>query len=114
MPNDCSQLISRKRVELGPHHLRPGRTLHTIKDSKGERPFPPFVALEIASCPGDESCYLFHICENGWCADTWHESEADAIGQAEYEFGVAQSEWVDVNYPFGHRGPDGTFRGESH
>jgi hypothetical protein len=95
------QLISRKKVVLGPHHLKPGRTKHTISDSKGKRDFPPFVALEIASCPGEESCYLFHICKSGECADTWHQSLEDAVHQAEYEFGVHESEWVEVNYPFG-------------
>jgi hypothetical protein len=101
MSSDQPQLISHKRVALGPHHLQPGRTKHTISDSKGNRDFPPFVALEIASYPGEESCYLFHLCESGECADTWHQSLQEAVEQAESEFGVHESEWMDVNYPFG-------------
>jgi hypothetical protein len=101
MPQSEQQLISRNRVVLGPQHLRPGRTKHTISDSKGIREFPPFVALEIASYPGDDACYLFHLCETGEGTDTSHECLSDAMYQAEYEFGVVESEWQDVNHPFG-------------
>jgi hypothetical protein len=89
-----------KRVALGgPHHLRTGRTRHTIKDANGIREFAPFVALEIASYPNTESCYLFHISENGEIADTWHQSVDEAIQQAEWELGVKREEWIDVNVP---------------
>jgi hypothetical protein len=95
------ELTTIKRVALGSHHLRPGRTKHTIKDANGVRELAPFVALEIASYPHSESCYVFHISENGEIADTWHESIEDAIQQAEWEFGVQREEWIDVNVPFG-------------
>ena len=91
------ELITRKKVTLQPHHLRPGRTRHYIKDANGHREFAPFVSLEIASYPEEKSCYLFHISENGEMADTWHESLQDAIEQAEFEFGVRKDEWTDVS-----------------
>jgi|SRR5581483_1890019 len=94
-------LITRKKVQLGPQHFTPGRTKHTIRDERGVREFPCFVSLEIASYPGEESCYLFHICESGEGTDTWHESSEEAMEQARYEFGVERSEWTDVDYPFG-------------
>jgi hypothetical protein len=91
------ELTTLKRVVLGRHHLQPGRTRHTISDTNGIREFPKFVALEIAGYANAESCYLFHICENGQVADTWHQTIEDAIHQAEYEFGVQREEWVDMN-----------------
>ena len=95
------ELVTIKRVELGPHHLHPGRTKHTKKDANGLREFPPFVALEIASYPGERSCYLFHLCENGESTDTWHETLDEALDEAEWEFEVQRHDWVDVNLPFG-------------
>jgi hypothetical protein len=85
-------------VALGPGHLRPGRTRHTIGDAKGRRDFPPFVKLEIAQYPGHLECYLFHICEDGMTADTWHKTVEEALDQAEWEFNVRRNEWkVTVN-----------------
>lgn len=93
------ELIVIKRVKLGPHHLKPGRTRHWIHDSNGTRAFPPFVALEIAKNPSDEACYLFHIAEDGTLADTWHSSLEEAIEQAEFEFEVKADEWTEVLEP---------------
>jgi hypothetical protein len=80
-------------VTLGPRHLRPGRTHHTITDANGHRKFPPFVKLEIAQCSGHKECYLFHICEDGTMTDTWHRTVQEALDQAEWEFGVHRDEW---------------------
>lgn len=77
------KLVIKKRVVLGTHHLRPGRTKHTIRDANGFREFAPFVSLEIASFPNSESCCLFHISEDGEVADPWHLTVEDAIDQAE-------------------------------
>ena len=93
------ELITIKRVALGPQHLRTGRTKHRIRDAKGAREFAPFVALEIARYPNEHSCYLFHISENGEVADTWHQTFEEAFDQAEWEFGVQREEWVEVNLP---------------
>src|SRR5438105_6082503 len=92
-----AELGTTKRVALGPHHLRPGRTKHTIREANGLRELGPFVALEIASHPNEQSCYLFHISENGEVADTWHQTLGEAFDQAEWEFGVQRNEWIDVN-----------------
>ena len=74
-----SAFVALKRVMLGTHHLRPGRTRHSVNG----RDFPPFVSLEIAQYPGDSGFYLLHICANGAMADTYHESIEDAMHQAE-------------------------------
>jgi len=91
-----SELITRKKITLQPHHLRPGRTLHYIEDADGRREFAPFISLEIASYPNEDSCYLFHISEDGQMADTWHQSVEEAMEQAEFEFEVRSDEWTDV------------------
>ncbi len=92
-----SELITIKRVALTLHHLRPGRTKHTWTGASGTREFSPFIALEIARESDTPYCYLLHISENGEVADTWHPSLAEALEQAENEFGVQSAEWVDVS-----------------
>ena len=87
-----ADLVTTMRVMLGANHHK-SLTKHTISDARGHRDFPPFVRLEIVRYPGHETCYLFHICEDGSIADTWHETTDDAIHQAEWEFGVPRDEW---------------------
>ncbi len=93
-------MMTIKKMMLSQRHLLPGRTTHTISDSRGQRPFAAFTSLAITQYPGEDSCYLMHICADGSVADTWHESVADAIHQAEWELGVDSAEWVDTNEPF--------------
>ena len=81
------------KVALGPHHLRPGRTRHSIRDANGHRDFPSLVRLEIAKYVGDDGYYLFHIAEDGSIADTHHATVDEAVDQAEWEFGVQPGEW---------------------
>jgi len=90
---DTPQLRTIKKVRLGSHH-HASLTKHTIRDGNDQRSFPPFVALEIASYPEKQSCYLFHICADGQGTDTWHESVEEALEQAEWEFGVKPEEWT--------------------
>jgi hypothetical protein len=84
-----------KKVTLGDHHLKPGRTAHSIVDRSGTRPFPPFVSLAITNYYGGIGFYQTHLCADGSTADTWHESLDDALHQAEWELGVAPAEWID-------------------
>jgi hypothetical protein len=92
-----SKMIAIKRVVLSERHLLPGRTKHTLIDSKGAREFPPFTSLEIAQHSGDSGYYLLHLCEGGEGTDTWHENLDDALYQAEWEFGVRPEEWTDAD-----------------
>lgn len=98
--NDRSQtaLQAQRRIRLGSHH-HASLTKHTIREENGERSFPGFVSLEIASYPAEESCYLFRICDDGQVADTWHQTFEEAIDQAEWEFGVGREEWTVVAEP---------------
>ena len=88
------------RVELGPHHLRPGRTKHTLSDASGTREFPPFKALEICSFPADDGYYLLYEPEEGNGTDTYHKTLEDALHQAEWEFGVTLAEWTKTDKPY--------------
>jgi hypothetical protein len=86
-------------VQLQPHH-HPSRTRHTINGAS----FPPFIGLEIATSGSDAGFYLLHICAEGPGADTWHETLDDAFYQAEFEFGVQESEWqMESKEPFHNR-----------
>ena len=87
-----------KRVRLGAHHCA-SRTRHTISDTSGKRAFPPFIELVIAADPGETGCYLFHVCADGQVADTWHQSIDEALGQAEWEFGVQPKDWIVPGLP---------------
>jgi hypothetical protein len=95
-----SEMAVIKKVILTEHHLRPGRTKHTLCDAKGSREYPPFVSLVIAQYPEDSGYYLLHLCEDGHGTDTWHESIDEAFHQAEYEFEVKPEEWIETNEPF--------------
>jgi hypothetical protein len=97
MANEVPGLIRIKRVLLGPHHLNPGRTKHSIADGNSVRPFPPFQSLEIAHDPDTKGYFLFHICADGQVADTWHDSLKGAIQQAEWELEVKPDEWIDIS-----------------
>ncbi len=90
-----SAFVTTMEVSLGVHHLRPGRTRHTISNGAGEREFPPFVKLKIAQSrySSDLGFYLLHICADGSMADTYHSTVEEALHQAEREFGVQRSEW---------------------
>lgn len=95
-----SDFRSLYRVELASHHLRPGRTKHTLKDASGLREFPPFRALEICSTSPAGGFYLMYEPETGQGTDTWHQTLEDAFHQAEWEFGVAREEWMKTDRPY--------------
>ena len=102
------QLMTIRRVALGPNHRQPARVGATIHSGGTARPVPPFIALQIARYPGEESCYLFHFAKDGEGSDTFHESVEEALDHAEYLYGVDKSEWAEVNVVFGSdEGADG-------
>lgn len=84
-----------KRVDLQPRHGSKSRTRHYLP-SDPANPYPVFVSLEIGQYDGSTEFYLFHITDTGENNDTWHDSLKSAMEQAEFEFGVAEEEWVDV------------------
>lgn len=94
-----------RRVVLGPHHKQPLRVGTTIHSGGTTTPFPPFVALQIARYPGEESCYLFHFGKHQDGTDTFHESLEEAFDHAEHIYGVSRTEWSEVDFPFGSDEP---------
>ena len=93
--------IELKRVSLGPQHLQPSEIGATIHAGGVMEPKAPFAELKIARYVGEESCYMFHIAKNGESTDTWHETLSDALRDAEDLYGVKESDWLEVNVPFG-------------
>jgi hypothetical protein len=90
-----------RKVLLNERHLRPGRTHHTISDTKGRRDFPPFVSLFITDTQGHSEVVMWRHCENGQAAHTHHDTLDDAFNQAEFEFEIARCEWITTSEPFG-------------
>ncbi len=83
------------RVDLGPNHKPTGNTKHSLGlPGGGQQEFPPFVSLSIGQYEGDAGFYLLYHPKHGLGTDTWHVNLPDAIHQAEYEFGVIESEWT--------------------
>ncbi|MCA8971435.1 MAG: hypothetical protein KDC95_16705 [Planctomycetes bacterium] len=70
-----------------------GTTIHNVIYESGVVPCEPPVTLAIVEEGGAFS--LFRLDSTGRCvADTWHSTQADAMAQAEFEYGVALHEWV--------------------
>ncbi len=84
-----------KRLDLHSHHSAQSKTRHYLPRDQAN-PYPHFVALEIAKYDNDGGYYLFHITDEGDNSDTYHSSMQEAMEQAEFEFGVAPEEWMDV------------------
>src|ERR1039457_4781476 len=96
-----SKMTAIKKVVLNESHYSPCRTKHYLVDGQGKRELPPFTSLFITHHPDNPSNYfLMYLCENGQGTDTFHLTLDDALHQAEYEFGVRQEEWTEINEPF--------------
>ena len=52
--------------------------------------------LEIATYGLEQAFYPFHICANGIGTDTWHQTLDDEFHQAEVEFMIGRSKWLDL------------------
>jgi hypothetical protein len=95
-----SELVVIRIATLSERHLRPGRTKHTTHDKRGSREFPPFVSLVITDETKSTELIMWRFCENGEAAHTHHDTLEDAFHQAEFEFEVMRTEWVETNEPF--------------
>lgn len=80
-----------QRVRLRPEHRPTGNTRHTVNGIVVEPP----AELRIVQFNGDAGFYLIHFDERGReLTDTYHESCEEAMGQAEFEFGIAHTDWT--------------------
>jgi hypothetical protein len=60
-----------------------------------DMPDPEFVEIEPDGGDGDP-CMMYRYRDDGtFCGDTWHKNIAAAKHQAEYEYGIKATEWVE-------------------
>lgn len=58
---------------------------------------PPPHSLRTARYQDDDGCYLLYLDEkHDELTDTYHDDVASAMAQAEWEFGVKETEWERV------------------
>ena len=75
-------------------HAVTGATHHLV----GGQPLSGVAGLAIAQYDGETSVYLFY-CSAEWhvLTDTLHDSTAEALSQAEFEFAGSVSTWLPIN-----------------
>lgn len=67
-----------------------GRTIHR----RGGQTLPTPTRLELAQYRGDEGIYLLHYNGDVEQSDTYHDTLAEAIEQARFEFEIGASDWT--------------------
>jgi len=81
-------------VQLTEQHRSVGRAHHHLTSGEMQRPH----SLVIAHFAGGEGYYLLYLDDRGEeLTDTLHDSTADAMKQAEWEFGVQSREWQNTH-----------------
>ena len=81
-------------IELGPRHVRTGNTTHYA----GGVLLPAPHSLRIVKLEPGFGFYLFHYDPHGEeMTDTFHDTVKDAMRQAQWEFGIAASDWKAVS-----------------
>ena len=59
-------------------------------------PHPDRVEIQLQGGP-QNPCSIYRYTNSGdFCGDTWHQNLADAFAQAEYEYGLSESDFVTV------------------
>ncbi|MBT5824128.1 hypothetical protein HOH67_03330 [Candidatus Peregrinibacteria bacterium] len=88
------KILKRVKIDLA-KHSKTGNTKHFKGGDELETP----TELILGKYPKDShGYYLFYMDSFGnEMTDTYHESSINAIKQAEFEFGIQQDEWNDVN-----------------
>ena len=75
-----------------------GRTRHLLgwaaPNGIGTTQLPDPIAVEIVEQDG--AFFLFRLGPNGHCiADTWHQTLDEAKQQANFEYGIEESDWKE-------------------
>lgn len=69
-----------------------GQTRHLQGNASGAVEMPAPTTVEIVESEG--ACFLLRKDESGQCiADTWHLTVQEAMEQARFEYGVAETDW---------------------
>jgi hypothetical protein len=85
-----------KRADIKPENQSSGSSRKILIDDSGSHEFMRIVRLEIARNGSDGGYYLFHVSANGRGTDTWHETLEGAQYEAEADYGVNRSDWLDI------------------
>jgi len=81
------------RVLLTSSHKATGQTKHSV----GEEPVAEPAELRVVQYLDDPGYYLIHYDLLGSeLADTYHDSVAEALRQAQWEFNIREEEWEDI------------------
>ncbi len=79
------------KVLLRPEHIPIGRTRHSVNG----RPLDPPKELHVVQFDEDSGFYLIHNDEDGQeMTDTYHTTQAEAMAQAQFEFGIQEEDWT--------------------
>ena len=79
-----------KQIKLAKHHTPTNKVQQYVLGKPAKRP----KALQIVKYLDDKGYYLLYLDEKGEeITDTYYESIASAMEQAEYEFNVKNDEW---------------------
>jgi hypothetical protein len=58
-----------------------------------EMPLPNYIVIELDGGP-EEPCMMYRYTDAGeFCGDTWHETLKHAFSQAEFEYGLRESDF---------------------
>jgi hypothetical protein len=82
------------RLSLGSAlHANTGKVIHRRHGAIVPEP----AVLEIIQYSGDAGFYLIHFSADGVeLTDTYHDTVAEALEQANYEFGCTREQWMEV------------------
>lgn len=88
--NDESTVVL-YRVTLDARHFSQSRTTHIVEGDRAERA----ARIDLVRIKND--FYLLHYDKLGYeLTDTCHDTESEAMRQAEYEFGVKKEDWLPM------------------
>ncbi len=82
-----------QQVILGEQNKSTGKTRHVVSGS--DMPLPAM--LRIVRFPNDQGYYLLYLDKAGReLTDTYHDTLADAVDQARWEYEVQPEQWETV------------------
>lgn len=88
-----AEYIILRQVRLGQGH----QPTHKTRHYQGDKMVPAPHTLKIVQYPHDSGYYLLHFDEHDQeLTDTFHNSIADAMEQATWEFHIQPSDWQIV------------------
>lgn len=82
--------------EVRNHIHRSGTVEHGEFQNTGDLPRPDRVEIRVEG-ERTEPCMMYRWSKAGdYCGDTWHQTLDDAFQQANYEYGLTESDFLEV------------------